>query len=111
MNTKSTELAKQINFIVYSMPDADVKVNTVLKNETIWLSQKGMSELFGCSSDNIGLHLKNIFESGELEKNRTAEDFSVVQKEGSRYVNRKTTFYNLEKFTGRKNFKKRCQHC
>ena len=96
MNTKSTELAKQINFIVYSMPDADVKVNTVLKNETIWLSQKEMSELFGCSSDNIGLHLKNIFESGELEKNRTAEDFSVVQKEGSRYVNRKTTFDNLD---------------
>lgn len=58
------------------MPEADVKVNVVLKDETLWLSQKGMMELFGCYADNIGLHLKNIFESGELEKSRMAENFS-----------------------------------
>ena len=68
MNKKSTGLAKKSVFLVYNMPEADVKVNVVLKDETLWLSQKGMTELFGCYVDNIGLHLKNIFESGELEK-------------------------------------------
>lgn len=96
MPTNSTELSKQINFLVYSTPEEDIKVNAILKDETIWLSQKGMAELFECSTDNIGLHLKNIYESGELAQNRTTEDFSVVQKEGSRNVNRSITFYNLD---------------
>jgi len=60
------------------MPEADVKVNVVLKDETLWLSQNGMTEFFGCYADNIGLHLKNIFESGELGKSRIAEDFSEL---------------------------------
>lgn len=96
MPTNSIELSKQINFLVYSTPEEDIKVNAILKAETIWLSQKGMAELFECSTDNIGLHLKNIYESGELAQNRTTEDFSVVQKEGSRNVNRSITFYNLD---------------
>lgn len=96
MKVKSTDLTKQVNFLVYNTPSEDVKVNAILKDETIWLSQKGMAELFGCSTDNIGLHLKNIFESGELIQNRTTEDFSVVQKEGSRNVTRTITFYNLD---------------
>ena len=96
MKKESTELSKQINFLVYSTPETDVKVNAILKDETIWLSQKGMSELFECTTDNIGLHLKNIYESGELIQNRTTEEFSVVQKEGSRNVNRTITFYNLD---------------
>lgn len=56
------------NFLIYKTPDKDVKVNAVIKDDTIWLTQKSMAELFGCSSDNISLHLKNIFEAGELEK-------------------------------------------
>lgn len=93
MPTNSTELSKQINFLVYSTPEEDLKVNAILKDETIWLSQKGMAELFGCSTDNIGLHLKNIFESGELPKNSVTEDFSVTASDGKNY---KTHFYNLD---------------
>ena len=48
------------NFLIYKTPDKDVKVNAVIKDDTIWLTQKSMAELFGCSSDNISLHLKNI---------------------------------------------------
>lgn len=80
----SNELVKQISYILYSEPEEDVKINAVIKDETIWLTQKAMAELFDCSTDNIGLHLKNVYDSGELEKKRTAEEISVVQKEGTR---------------------------
>lgn len=90
------ELVKQISYILYKADEEDVKVNALLKNESIWLTQKAMAELFDCSPDNIGLHLKNVFEAGELEKNRTTEEISVVQKEGTRSVKRKVTFYNLD---------------
>lgn len=90
------ELVKQISYILYKADEEDVKVNALLKDESIWLTQKSMAELFDCSTDNIGLHLKNVFEAGELEKNRTAEEISVVQKEGSRSVKRNVTFYNLD---------------
>lgn len=92
----SNELVKQISYILYSEPDEDVKINAVIKDETIWLTQKAMAELFDCSTDNIGLHLKNVYESGELEKNRTTEEISVVQKEGTRDVKRNVFFYNLD---------------
>ena len=66
------------------------------KDETIWATQKAMAQLFDCSTDNIGVHLKNIFTSNELDKEATTEKISVVQKEGERDVNRTTTFYNLD---------------
>nr|MCR4735683.1 virulence RhuM family protein [Treponema sp.] len=90
------ELVKQISYILYKADEEDVKVNALLKDESIWLTQKSMAELFDCSTDNIGLHLKNVFENGELEKNRTTEEISVVQKEGTRSVKRNVTFYNLD---------------
>ena len=90
------EIARQISYVLYSSSDEEVKINVLVKDETIWLTQKAMAELFSCSSDNIGLHLKNIYETQELEKNRTAEEISVVQKEGSRSVKRNLTFYNLD---------------
>ena len=90
------EIARQISYVLYSSSDEEVKINALVKDETIWLTQKAMAELFSCSSDNIGLHLKNIYETQELEKNRTAEEISVVQKEGSRSVKRNLTFYNLD---------------
>ena len=92
----SNELAKQISYILYSSPEEDVKITALVKDESIWLTQKAMAELFDCSQDNIGLHLKNVYGSGELEKNRTAEEISVVQKEGSRSVKRNVSFYNLD---------------
>ena len=66
------------------------------KDETIWATQKAMAQLFDCSTDNIGVHLKNIFTSNELDKEAATEKISVVQKEGERDVNRTTTFYNLD---------------
>ena len=68
----------------------------MLQNETVWLSQSQMAELFGCSVDNIGLHLKNIYDIKELSKKATAEEFSVVRVEGGRKVRRKIILYNLE---------------
>lgn len=89
-------MPKDFNFLIYKSEDEDLSVNAYIKDETIWLTQKSMAELFGCSSDNISLHLKNIYDSGELEATATVEDFSVVQKEGNRQVARKTRFYNLD---------------
>lgn len=83
-------------FLIYNTAEGDVSVNAVVKDETIWLTQKAMAQLFDCSTDNISLHLKNIYQSGELVEEATAEDFSVVQKEGSRNVTRRTKFYNLD---------------
>ena len=90
------ELVKQISYILYKADEEAVKVNALLKSDSIWLTQKAMAELFDCSPDNIGLHLKNVFEAGELEKNRTTEEISVVQKEGTRSVKINVTFYNLD---------------
>ena len=81
------------NFLIYKTPDKDVKVNTVIKDDTIWLTQKSMAELFGCSSDNISLHLKNIFEAGELEKDSVTEKISATAADGKNYP---TNFYNLD---------------
>ena len=88
--------AKQTDFLLYTGSDGKVNVEVFLKDETVWLTQKAMAELFGCTPDNISLHLKNIYNEKELDTNSTTEDFSVVQKEGKRQVNRKMEFYNLD---------------
>ncbi len=74
------------------------EINALVKFEedTVWLSQRQMSELFAKDSDTIGLHIKNIYNEGELEKNATTEDYSVVQNEGKRVVNRDIVHYNLD---------------
>ena len=66
---------------VYQTPDGSINIEVLYANENIWLPQKKMAELFGCSADNISLHLKNIYREGELDESTTAEDFSVVQLE------------------------------
>jgi len=66
------------------------------ENETIWLTQKLIAELFGTSTDNVSLHLKNIYSDGELVEEATTEDFSVVQNEGNRDVRRTIKYYNLD---------------
>lgn len=71
-------------------------MQVVYHKESVWCTQKAMAQLFDCSSDNIGLHLKNIYETGELTQEATTENFSVVQNEGERQVNRKLKFYNLD---------------
>lgn len=81
---------------IYQTDDGQTNIDVKLENETVWLSQKQMAQLFDKDSDTIGLHLKNIYQSGELEEFATTEDFSVVQKEGKRQVQRKIKLYNLD---------------
>jgi prophage maintenance system killer protein len=82
--------------IIYKAKDVKTNIEVNLKKESVWLSQKQMSELFGKDSDTIGLHLKNIYKSSELSEKATTEKYSVVQNEGKRTVNRMVTFYNLD---------------
>jgi hypothetical protein len=81
---------------IYQTPDGDINIEVLYANENIWLPQKRMAELFGCSADNISLHLKNIYKEKELDESATTEFFSVVQNEGQRQVARKVTCYSLD---------------
>lgn len=83
-------------FLIFQIEGKEDGVQVVYHNESVWCTQKAMAQLFDCSSDNIGLHLKNIYETGELAQEATTENFSVVQNEGERQVNRKLKFYNLD---------------
>ena len=84
------------DLILYQSDDGEIHVNVHLKDETVWLTQSAMAELFGCSADNISVHLQNIFSSGELNESATTENFSVVRLEGTRQVSRKLKHYNLD---------------
>ena len=75
-------MSKDIAFILYNTPDHSEKVQVVIKEETLWMTQKAMGELFGCSADNIGVHLKNIFAAGELEANSVTEKISATASDG-----------------------------
>ena len=83
-------------FLIFQIEGKEDGVQVVYHNESVWCTQKAMAQLFDCSTDNIGLHLKNIYETGELTQEATTENFSVVQNEGERKVNRKLKFYNLD---------------
>lgn len=86
-------MSNEFQFLIYKTAEENVSVNALIKNETIWLNQKGMAELFGCSTDNISLHLKNIFADGELDKNSVTEKISATATDGKNYP---TQFYNLD---------------
>jgi prophage maintenance system killer protein len=81
---------------IYQTDDGQTNIDVKFENETVWLSQKQMAQLFDKDSDTIGLHLKNIYQSGELEEFATTEESSVVQNEGKRQVQRKIKLYNLD---------------
>ena len=83
-------------FLIFQVEGREQGVEVYYKDKTVWCTQRAMGRLFDCSSDNIGLHLKNIYESGELIESATAEKNSVVRHEGSREVNRSLQFYNLD---------------
>jgi len=82
--------------VIYTTPDGKETFEVNLKKDTVWLSQKQMAELFEKNTDTIGLHIKNIFSTKELDRKSTTEEYSVVQMEGNRKVNRKIKFYNLD---------------
>jgi hypothetical protein len=82
--------------ILYTTEDGKSRIQLRTRGQTVWLSQREMAELFDVSTDNIGLHLKNLYEDGELLWEATTEDSSVVQLEGRRKVQRPLTLYNLD---------------
>jgi hypothetical protein len=82
--------------ILYQAEDETTKIEVRLENENVWLTQKMMAELFQTTPQNITIHLKNIFDEGELQADATCKDFLQVQNEGSRKVERKQKFYNLD---------------
>ena len=84
---------KESNIVLYETDDGKINIDVILKDETIWLTQKSMAELFDTGIDNINVHLKNIYDFKELDKNSTIEENSIVQKEGSRNFRRKVMFY------------------
>lgn len=81
------------DIIFYTSPKGNVNIEVIYNNETFWLSQKRMSDLFGCSTDNISLHIKNIFKDKELDPNSVTEEISATAADGKNY---KTRFYNLD---------------
>ena len=80
-------------FITFKVQEKDKGIQVRYENETLWMTQKAMSELFDCSTDNISLHLKNIFKETELDSNSVTEEFSATASDGKKY---KMKFYNLD---------------
>lgn len=87
---------QQGEILLYSNDGEKAFVSVVFRDETFWLTQSGMAELFDCTTDNISLHLKNIYAEEELTPQATAEKFSVVRQEGTRQVRRTLEHYNLD---------------
>ena len=87
---------KDMQFLIYSTPEENVSVNAVIQDETIWLTQKAMAELFGVNVPAISKHLTNIYEEEELRQDSTISKMEIVQNEGGRQVLRETSFYNLD---------------
>lgn len=83
-------------FLIFERQTHDKGIQVRYEDGDLWLTQKAMSELYNCSSDNIGLHLKNIYADLELDKESTTEYYSVVQKEGNREIKRNVKYYNLD---------------
>ena len=95
--TKSNLPSKNNSEIVlYTTPDGTIKIDTIVQDETIWLTQKKMAELFDVNIPAISKHLSNIFKEGELQKEATISKMETVQKEGNRSVTRSKEFYNLD---------------
>ncbi len=96
---KSIQIPQNNGFtelLLYTTPNGKVKVEIFLRDETVWLTQKKISELFDVESNTITYHLKEIYESRELDKNSTTRKIRVVQNEGGRAINRELEFYNLD---------------
>ncbi len=89
-------MENNFQFLIYRSAEEDVTVDAFIKDDTVWLTQKGMAKLFDCTTDNISLHLKNIYTEGELAESATTEESSVVQTEGNRQVRRPAKLYNLD---------------
>lgn len=96
MRKRGDRMNKEHEIVLYQIDKTNICVTVFFHKETFWMTQKAMAELFDCSTDNISLHLKNIFREEELDEKSTTEFFSVVQKEGNRNVSRNVKCYNLD---------------
>jgi len=83
-------------FLIFEQQKKEKGIEVRFEDGDLWLTQKAMGQLYDCTSDNVGLHLKNIYNDNELDKQSTTEEFSVVQKEGNREVKRDVKYYNLD---------------
>ena len=86
----------ELSFLIYNTPEENVSIHAVVKDDTIWLTQKAMAELFDVEVPAISKHLTNIFTEGELQPEATVSNMEIVQTEGSRNVKRSMDFYNLD---------------
>lgn len=84
------------NFLIYQTEEGNTKINVRVENETVWMTQKAMAELYQKSVKTINEHIKNIYREGELEESATIRNNRIVQKEGNREVERQVSYYNLE---------------
>jgi len=84
---------KNNQIIIYNTQDGQTKIEVKMKDDTVWLSQKQMAELFDCTADNISLHLKNVFKEAELSENSVTEESSVTASDGKNYI---VKHYNLD---------------
>ena len=84
------------DIIIYQTEDGLTKIDVKIQNETVWLSQQQMAELYNTTKQNISLHIKNIFDENELSEDSTVKEILTVQKEGNRDVERKVKYYNLD---------------
>jgi hypothetical protein len=82
--------------IILYQPDSSIRLEVRMEEETVWLTQAQMALLFGCTQDNIGFHLKNLYAEKEIEQEATTEEISVVRFEGNRKVTRRIIHYNLD---------------
>ena len=79
------KLEEKNNLLIYKNKDDNIIVDAIYKDETLWLTQKGMAKVFDCSIDNISLHLKNIFKDNELDEKSVVEDSSLTASDGKNY--------------------------
>lgn len=92
----NNELANTGNILIYQNEKGDTKIDVYFAEDTIWMTQRTMAELYQTSPQNITMHIKNIFEDGELDEGATCKDYLQVQNEGGREVRRERKFYNLD---------------
>lgn len=91
-----TAAERQTLFLLYDAPDCTAQVQVVVRDETIWMTQKAMATLFDVNVPAISKHLQNIYESGELSTEATVSKMEIVQQEGIRDIKRNVDFYNLD---------------
>ena len=99
MNQKKTQnltTNTKKQFLLYSTEDGEIKIDVRLENETVWLPQQQIAELFQTTVPNISMHIKNIFEESELMPEATVKNFLTVRQEGNRNVQRNLEYYNLD---------------